>query len=254
MSHIVSRAIAVVAGLFGLIYLAPSLIRHLLPLLPQSLAISIYYFTPRSYNSPMQAVVQMSFGAVLLCFAYRKWRTPSRKLAQYTKQQEGDTVRFEILPATAPISVPVTLFTLILAAATVNSALAGSWILGIIFVAISALLLLVDQRGMTAARHRNFRIGNGAIELNGLLLLRNEIQHLKIRNKYAGDVEIIYDADRGIPTGQLLGLAARKKLAAVAYRVEIESAGKAHLLAAGLDEMTARGIAADIQEALPLRD
>ncbi|MBV6422828.1 MAG: hypothetical protein NAOJABEB_00613 [Steroidobacteraceae bacterium] len=250
MNRIVSRVVSIVAAFFGLIYLAPSLMRSLLPLLPQALAIKIFYLTPRSFSSPMQALVQMSFGVVLLVFAYRRWRTPSRRLAQYTRHQEGDAVRFEVLPATAPISAPVTLFALIFAAAMVSSTAGGIWVLGIFFVAVAALLLLVDQRGIEAGRPRSFRLGKDSIEFNGTLLRRDDIHHLKIGNKYAGNVEIVYDADRSIPTGRLLGLAGRKKLAAVAYRIEIESGGKAYVVAAGLDEVTARGIAAEITKTL----
>lgn len=253
MSHIVSRIVSIVAGLFGLVYLAPSLARNLaFFLLPQALAIQVFQLTPGSFSSPMQALVQMAFGVVLLVFAYRRWRTPPRKLAQYTRHQEGDRVRFAILPATAPVSVPLVLFTVILAATTVSGSAGGIWILGIVFVAITALLLLVDQRGTKAGQPRSLRLGKDGIEFDGTFLRREDIHHLKIRNKFAGDVEIVYDADRGIPTGRLLGVAARKKLATVAYRVEIESGGKAHLVAAGLDAATARGIATEITQGLAL--
>ncbi|MBW7930801.1 MAG: hypothetical protein H3C57_05790 [Gammaproteobacteria bacterium] len=243
MNQIISRIVAIVAGFFGLVYLAPALTRNLLPLLPQALAIKLYYLTPRSFESPMQALVQMAFGAVLLVFAYRQWRNPTRGTASYTCREEGGSLRFEVTPATAPISWPVTIFALGFAAATVGG---GMWIFGAIFVAIVALLLLVDQRGHPAANPSSFQLDANGISYNGWQLCWDEIQHLVIRNKFSGNTEIVYDANRGIPTGRLLGLAAKKKLAAVAYRIEVESAGKVHVLAAGLDATTAQAIAAEI--------
>lgn len=49
-----------------------------------------------------------------------------------------------------------------------------------------------------------------------------------------------------------MGLAGRRALAEVAYRVEVEAAGKAYVLAAGLDEVTAKGVATEIGKALNL--
>lgn len=47
-----------------------------------------------------------------------------------------------------------------------------------------------------------------------------------------------------------MGLAGRRALAKVAYRIEVEAGGKAYVLAAGLDEVTARGVATEIGKAL----
>ena len=44
----------------------------------------------------------------------------------------------------------------------------------------------------------------------------------------------------------------QRALAEVAYRVEVDAAGKAYGLAAGLDEVTAKGVATEIGKALNL--
>lgn len=249
-----NRVVAVVSGIYGALHLLPNILLSVLPFLPSVLAIPLFQVMPKPANSLPAGLAQMAFGVVLVVFAYRSWNTPSRKVARYTNQVESDSTRFDVIPATAPISVPVTLFTALFAAVTVGGSMGlfGA-IFGLLFVALLALLLLVDQRGASAGMPRSFRLGRDGIQIDGQWLRREDIHHLAIRNKFAGDVEIVYDADRGIPTGRLLGLAARKKLAAVAYRVEVESGGKAHVVAAGLDEVTARGITAEIGKTLELR-
>jgi hypothetical protein len=244
-----NRTIAVISGSLGLLYLLPSVLRELLPYLPTFIGLPLFRILPR-IGSPLQAVASMALGIVLLLFAWRRWRPRADDKARYAKDVDGEFTRFEVIPAPAPISWPVTLFTLVFAFATVNSGVA---ILSFFFTAIAAVLLLRDQRGRGAGLSRSFRLGNGSIEIDGRPLRREDVHHLAIRNKFAGDVEIVYDANRGITTGQVLGLAARRKLAAVAYRVEVESGGKARVVAAGLDEVTARGLATEIGRALELR-
>ncbi len=243
-----NRIIAVIAGSLGLLYLLPSVLRGLLPYLPAILGVPLFHILPR-VGSLLQAAASMALGVVLLLFARYRWRTNADSKAGYTKESEGEFTRFVVTPATAPISWPVTLFSLVGAFGTVNGGIA---ILSFLFTAAAALLLL-DQRGKAASLSRSFRLSNEGIEIDGHLLRREDIHHLAIRNKFAGDVEIVYDANRGIPTGEVLGLAARRKLAAVAYRVEVESGGRARLVAAGLDDVTARALATEIGRVLDLR-
>lgn len=93
-------------------------------------------------------------------------------------------------------------------------------------------------------------MGPGGIEVSGQLLAKDAIGQVRIRNQYGGDREIVYDANRGVPTGTLIGMAHLRKVSAVAYRVEVEAEGRAHLLSAGLDEVTARGLVTEIGKML----
>lgn len=244
-----NRIIAVIAASLGLLYLLPSVLRGLLPYLPAFLGVPLFHILPR-VGGPLQGLASMALGVVLLLFAWRRWRTSADSKARYTKEPDGKLTRFVVIPALAPISWPVTLFSLVFAFGTVNGGIA---ILSFFFTAAVAALLLLDQRGKAASQSRSFRLGTEGIEIDGDLLRREDIHHLAIRNKFAGDVEIVYDANRGIPTGEVLGLAARRKLATVAYRVEVESGGRAWLVAAGLDDVTARALATEIGRALDLR-
>lgn len=243
-----NRIIAIIAGSLGLLYLLPSVLRDLLPYLPAFLGAPLFHILPR-VGSLLQGVASMALGVVLLLFAWHRWRTNADGKASYAKEPDGELTRFVVIPALAPISWPVTLFALVFAFGTVYGGIA---ILSFFFTAAAALLLL-DQRGKAASLSRSFRLGNEGIEIDGHMLRSEDIHHLAIRNKFAGDVEIVYDANRGIPAGEALGLAARRKLATVAYRVEVESGGKARLVAAGLDDITARALATEIGRALDLR-
>lgn len=99
---------------------------------------------------------------------------------------------------------------------------------------------------------RRFRVNPEGIETDGTFLRRGDIHNLCIRNKFAGGVEVVYDVNRGMDTGVTLGLAGRRALAEVAYRVEVEAGGKAYVLASGLDEVTARGVATEVGKVLNL--
>jgi hypothetical protein len=244
-----NRIIAVIAGSLGLLYLLPSVLGGLLPYLPAFLGVPLFHILPR-VGSPLQAVASMALGIVLLLFARRRWLTKADSKAGYRKESEGAFTRFIVTPAPPPISWPVALFALIFAFGTVNSGIA---IMSFFFTAAAAALLLLDQRGKAASQSRSFRLSNEGIEIDGDQLRREDIHHLAIRNKFGGNFEIVYDANRGIPTGEVLGLAARRKLAAVAYRVEVESGGRVRLVAAGLDDVTARALTTEIGRTLDLR-
>ena len=114
------------------------------------------------------------------------------------------------------------------------------------------LVLLKDHRGGNPTVTRRFRVNPEGIETDGTFLRRGDIHNLCIRNKFAGGVEVVYDVNRGMDTGVTLGLAGRRALAEVAYRVEVEAGGKAYVLASGLDEVTARGVATEVGKVLNL--
>lgn len=201
-------------------------------------------------RSPGEALVKYLFAGILLWFAYRRFRAAPRKLAAYTRHEEGEAVRFEVLPATAPTNLPMAAFATAFGAGIVGSGVAYLWVMGLLFAGGAALLLLYDPRGQQAGLPRVLRAGPAGMVVDGRTIRPQDIDQLRIRNDLAGDVVLVYDAAHGIPTGQAIGLAHRRRLATVAYRIELESGGKAHVLAAGLDDTTARGLANALGRAL----
>jgi hypothetical protein len=197
-----------------------------------------------------QAIAGFAFTTILLVFAYRRFSAAPKRAAEYASHNEGGWQRIEVLPAAAPLNWFAAIGSVVLGAATVGADTPGLWVMGYLFAAIAGLVLLLDPRGKGATTRSRFRVGPEGIEISGQLLRKEDIHHIGIKNKFSGDVEVVYDASRGVSTGTLVGMAHRRKVSEVAYRIEAEAAGKAHVLAAGLDEVTARSIAAEINKAI----
>jgi hypothetical protein len=197
------------------------------------------------------AILKYAMAAVLLTFAYKTFQASSKRAAEYVKREDGTSFRIDVSPAaTPPAWLPAVLPVFMASVPILEYAIPYLWVMGLVMTGFAALFLLRDPRGRDAAKPRSFRVGPDGIDIDGVMLHKDDIHHMRIKNKFAGDVEIVYDANRGIPTGTVVGLAHRRKVEAVAYRVEVESGGKAHVLAAGLDEVTARGLLAEIGKAL----
>lgn len=197
------------------------------------------------------SLVKYAMAAVLLAFAYKTFHAASRRLARYVKHEDGVSTRIEVTPAAAPAAwLPAVLPVLLVGGMVLAPGTPGLWMLGLLLTAIAALILLRDPRGRGTANPRSFLVSQAGIDIGGQMLRKEDIHHLRIKNKFAGDVEITYDANRGVPTGTVIGLAYRRQVAKVAYRIEVESGGTAHVLAAGLDEITARGVLAEVGKAL----
>lgn len=247
-----NRVVAVIAGVVGFWFL--------LLASPRELVWSLRWLVPdvglrfllRGPGSFPNALVAFAFAVILLLFAYKRFRASPKKTAEYVKQEEEAWLRLDVSPVAAPVNWFVTVLAVGMGASIVGSGLSYIWVLGLLFAVGAGLALLLDPRGTHASRHGKFRVGADGIEIGGQLLRKADIHHVHIKNKFGGEVEIVYDASRGIPTGVVAGLAHRRKLAEVAYQVQVEAGGKAHVLAAGLDEVTARGVATEIGKALNL--
>jgi hypothetical protein len=222
-----NRAIAIVAAITGLWILLGT--------------------SPRSMG---EASVRYAYVVILLWFAYQRFRTSSGKAAHYSKQTDGPWVRLTVIPAAAPVLWFPAVLSIGLGVSMIGSGMAYLWVLGLVCAGLTWLILLKDHRGGHASALQSFRVNPTGIEVGGVLLRKEDIHHLGIKNKHAGDVEVVYDADRGLPTGVAMGLAARRSLAKVSYRVEAEAGGKAYPLASGLDEVTARGVVSEVGKAM----
>ena len=212
--------------------------------------VGLWFLLLASPRSAGEASVKFAFAAVLLLFAYRRFQATPGKTASYTRTEEGPWMRIDTVPVAAPINGFGALLAIVLGGFTIGSGTAYLWVMGLIFACLAALILLHDPRGRDASRPAGFRVGPAGIETGGQLLPKQDIHHVHIRNRFAGDFQVTYDANQGLSTGTLAGIAHRRKTAEVAYRVEVEAAGKAHVLAAGLDEVTARGVATEVGQRL----
>ena len=60
---------------------------------------------------------------------------------------------------------------------------------------------------------RRCRVNPEGIETDGTFLRGDDIHNLRIRNKFSGGVEIVYDVNQGMDTGVTLVPAGRRALA-----------------------------------------
>ena len=56
--------------------------------------------SPRSLG---EAAVKYAFAAILLFFAYRRFRASSKNAAEYVKQEDGAWLQLTVVPAAPPI-------------------------------------------------------------------------------------------------------------------------------------------------------
>ncbi len=96
-----NRVIAAVAGLAGLWFLLLA--------------------SPRSAG---EAVVRFAMAAVLLVFAYRRFRAAPQKTAEYVKRAEGADTVIDVTPAAAPVNAFAAVLAVVFAAGTVGSGVA----------------------------------------------------------------------------------------------------------------------------------
>lgn len=233
-----------VFGLVGLWILLPVLLKPFLGfgaawgassyLMSQSFRFSI--------NSLPELLVTLGMPALLWYYAYITYQSSSGKQSEYFSHANGGEAAFTVKPAQAP----VIWFAVVLVLILYSSWPSTHWIIGALMIGLMALLLLRDPRGVKCNAVSRFSVSPAGISVDGQLFKKRDIHQLSIRNKLGGDVEITYDANRGIPTGTVVGLAHRRKLAEVGYRVDLECVGTVYTLAGGLDEVTARGLVADI--------
>lgn len=231
-------------GLMGLWFLLPVLLK---PFLGMGIAWQTSpYLMSQSFrfgiNSLLELLVMLGMPALLWYYAYRTYQSPAGKQSTYLPLVQGNETLFTVTPAQAPLNWFAVILTVIL----YGSWQSTHWIIGAIMIGLMALILLSNPRGAKANVVSRFSASPAGITLDDQLFKKTDIHQLQIRNNLDGDVVITYDANQGIPTGTVMGLAHRRRLAEVGYRVDLECAGKVHTLAGGMHEATARGLVADV--------
>lgn len=150
--------------------------------------------------------------------------------SEYQKRQDGDNTVFEVTPATVP---------------KYTDGIVGGAICTLVFYFISFWLVPIgaalvyfswvgDMRPKAHKSKATFRVSASAIETNGRAFNKNEIHRLIVNNG------ITKAAAGKIVTGR------GHVLATVAHSLELESGGKAYILAGGMNETTAYGLMKDV--------
>lgn len=168
--------------------------------------------------------------------------------AEYQKRQEGNQWVFDVTPASPPKSL---WFAVLGGVCVLFGLMAGpfGWI--ILLPAGAFSIWLGQFRDGRPAPHRSpsrFTVSPNAIEANGRAFPKDDIHRLIIKNGISNDVipNIMFQVN----TSTAMGAIHRVNVSKVANSLEVETGGKAYLLAGGMDQTTAFGLLHDVSKVL----
>jgi len=106
-----------------------------------------------------------------------------------------------------------------------------------------------DFRPRPHRRERTFRVSPDAVESEARVFARDDIHRLIIKNGMTGDRALqSWSAVPAVVTSTAVAtnLEQRARTADICYSLELETDGKAYMLAGGMDETTANGLLHDV--------
>ena len=185
--------------------------------------------------------------------------------SEYQKRQDGDSTVFEVTPATAPKAmypivwgaILILLLGILLPLNTDHPSLFKSWAIAADIAGAVAIYLgwNVDGRPSAHQSRTTFRVTSSAIETNGQTFAKNDIHRIVINNgitknvlrashqaSLGGMVSGMSNADGKLVTARGL------QLAPIAHSLELETGGKAYVLAGGMNQTTAFGLLTDVNK------
>lgn len=172
--------------------------------------------------------------------------------SEYQKRQDGDSTVFEVTPASAPKNITMVVFLVVPVLIFGGLALASGSVLFIMVVAAVAaffvyLGLFKDPRPQGHRSKSTFRVSSSTIQSNGRTFNKNEIHRLIIKNGVTKNV--MEFANIAAMQGGATALGRQyelSKVAVVSHALELETGGKAYILAGGMNETTAYGLMKDV--------
>lgn len=160
--------------------------------------------------------------------------------SEYQKRQEGNDYVFAVKPARTPRMIGLAVIGVIFVLIGSQSSL--GWF---ILVPLGALAiwagLIRDGRPKAHRTHSSFRVSPTAIEANGKLFPREEIHRLIIKN-------VFYNFNTWG------SISHQKKVSELSNALELETGGKAYVLAGGMDETTAYGLLTEVSRVAGLAE
>ncbi len=182
--------------------------------------------------------------------------------SEYQKRQDGDKMVFEVTPSTAPKNTGA------FALGVLPILLLGLFAWGMhstsltIVVAVLVSLFVYfgffhDGRPRAHKSHSPFRVSSTAIETNGRSFNKDDIHRLIIANGMTKQqLALDHVAGAGNPA-MMDSVAVRRgyaqRLSTVANSLDLETGGKAYMLAGGMNETTAYGLMTDVGRVIGLR-
>ena len=165
--------------------------------------------------------------------------------SEYQKRQDGSSTVFEVTPAAAPKFM----WMLIMGGICCVLGL-FTFPCGIALLALAAVAIWFgwsyDARPKAHKQKSSFRVTAEAIEANGQTFKKEDIHRLIIKNGMSNEVVTGPNVLVPVSGSMAQGMMQRAKVGAMANGLELETGGKAHLLAGGMDATTAFGLLTDV--------
>ena len=172
--------------------------------------------------------------------------------AEYRKRQDGNGFAFDVIPAPAPKFMILAIGGAVLILFALTAGLGPiSWF---IFLPIGAAGIWAgyfrDQRPVSHRSPSSFRVNPTGIESNGRTFAKADIHRLIIKNGINNDEVGAPGLLIAVSTPTAMGMAHRAQVSVVANALEVETGGRAYVLAGGMDQTTAFGLLSDVTKVL----
>jgi hypothetical protein len=164
--------------------------------------------------------------------------------AEYKKSVNGETTQFSVTPASAPkFWYLIVIGGLVFLGGFLGLGIFG-WLMGGGAIAYG---LLRDQRPKDHKVPMSFSVTPSSVISGARTFGKDDIHRLKIANPWFDRAGLdVYTTNANEAAGMAHGM----KLGELCYGLTVESAGKAHLLAGGMDRTTAFGLLSDASKVL----
>ncbi len=164
--------------------------------------------------------------------------------AEYKKSANGETTEFSVTPASAPkFWYLIIIGGLIFLGGFLGLGIFG-WLMGGGAIAYG---LLRDQRPKDHKAPMTFSVTPNAVISGGRTFGKDDIHRLKIANPWFDRAGLdVYTDNANAAAGMAHGM----KLGELCYGLTVDTGGKAHLLAGGMDRTTAFGLLSDASRIL----
>ncbi|MDZ4759567.1 MAG: hypothetical protein SGJ21_00655 [Alphaproteobacteria bacterium] len=170
----------------------------------------------------------------------------AKRAAEYSKTKNGDTTVFSVTPASGPkFWYLIVIGTLIFLAGFMGLGI-FAWVMGGGAVAYG---LFRDQRPAAHKTPASFSVTPASITAGGKTFSKDEFHRLILKNPILERAGLdVYTSNANIAAGMEQVM----KLGEVCYGLDVETGGKAHYLAGGMDYTTAFGLLTDTSRILGL--
>lgn len=173
------------------------------------------------------------------------------KESEYKKRQEGNATVFDVTPADPQKFWLLVVIGALCILGGLGAASGGAGGFAFFWLLMGGFSFWYgwsrDQRPKPYKTKSTFRVTPTSIESNGRTFKTEDIHRLKIRNGIT-DQELDTGYQMEVTGAQAAGLAQRAKIARNAFGITLESAGKAHVIAGGVDSTMAYAILQDVSK------